>query len=250
LDEQFPPNDLLASRAASLGVHLSDADLNRLSILRDELLDWTTRVNLTSIIDPYEFTIRHLLDSLTIVPIVRQIMPLGGALVDIGAGGGFPGLPIAVVQPELSLLLVEATGKKVVFLQHAIEAMELGNATAIHATAEELGRSAEHRARFDGATARAVGSIATLVELLVPLVRVGGAALLMKKASAVSQEISAAAPALAALDATVENVHNIVDIDLLPDRAVVVIRKLGDTSDRFPRRPGIARKRPLALRTC
>jgi 16S rRNA (guanine527-N7)-methyltransferase len=243
LSEQFPMLSVVAPAAARLGIELADRQIEELAHLSGELLAWNERVNLTSITDPHDVAIRHILDSLTVVPVVRSIEASG--LVDVGSGGGFPGLPIAIAMPSVQITLVDATAKKVAFLEHAIERLGLPNARAVHSTAEELGRAPEHRGAYDAAVVRAVGSVATLIELLVPLLRVGGRAILMKKRSAVDAEIAAAALALDALHASLDEVAEVEVEDLLPDRALVVVRKVEETPDRFPRRPGVPRRRPL-----
>ena len=252
-----------------MGLELTEDQLQALTRLSVELLAWNERVNLTAITDPRDIAIRHVLDSLTVVPILASAggggfpPPLRGrgggegqsapavpperplGVVDVGSGGGFPGLPITIVLPHLYVTLVDATAKKVAFLDHVVQTLGLANARAIHSTAEELGRAPEHRGAYDAAVARAVGSVATLVELLVPLLRLGGHAILMKTRAALEDEIAAAAPALDALHASVEQVVEADLGDLLPDRALVVIRKTEETTGQFPRRPGVPRRRPL-----
>jgi 16S rRNA (guanine527-N7)-methyltransferase len=248
LYEQFPIRAIVAPAAARMGVDLSEQQLAQLERLCVELLNWNERVNLTSITDPHDVVIRHVLDSLTVIPLLRaweRAWERDPTLVDIGSGGGFPGLPIAIALPRFQVTLVDATAKKVGFLQHAIETLDLANARAIHSTAEELGRLPEHREAYDAGVVRAVGSIGTLVELLVPLLRVGGRCILMKKRSAVDEELVAAAPALDGLRAAVEQTVEVDAGDLLVDRALVVVHKLEETPERYPRRPGVPRRRPL-----
>jgi 16S rRNA (guanine527-N7)-methyltransferase len=231
-----------------MAVDLGEQQLAQLERLCAELLSWNERVNLTSITDPHDMAIRHVLDSLTVIPLLQSWGRAWGqdlALVDIGSGGGFPGLPIAIALPSFRVTLVDATAKKVGFLQQAIETLGLANARAIHSTAEELGRLPEHREVYDAGVVRAVGSIGTLVELLVPLLRVGGRCILMKKRSAVDEELIAAAPALDVLRAAVERTVEVDAGDLLADRALVVVHKLEQTPERYPRRPGLPRRRPL-----
>ena len=235
---------IVAPAAARIGVDLADAQIEALSSLAGELLAWNQRVNLTSITEPREVAIRHVLDSLTVVPALRETLspPL---IVDIGSGGGFPGLPIAIALPDAQITLIDATAKKVAFLQHAIEKLGLPNARAIHSTAEELGRAPDHRGSYDVAIVRAVGSVATLVELLVPLLQVGGRAILMKTRSAIDAEMLAASKALEELHVSVDRLVDVDPSDLLPDRALAILTKIAETPDRFPRRPGVPRRHPL-----
>src|SRR5712692_1445892 len=145
---------------------------------RQELLDWNTRFNLTAITDPEEILIKHFLDSLSLQ--MAYDRP-GARLLDIGAGAGFPGLPLKIVRPQWHVTLLEATGKKVTFLQHVIETLQLKNVVAVHGRAEELAHKAEYRASFDVVTARAVASLPTLLEYAAPFCRVGGRIIFPKK---------------------------------------------------------------------
>jgi len=145
---------------------------------RQELLDWNTRINLTAITDPEEVLIKHFLDSLSLLTVYDRP---GARLLDIGAGAGFPGLPLKIMRPQWQVVLLEATGKKVTFLRHMIEVLQLEGVEAVHGRAEELGRKAEYRASFDVVTARAVASLPTLLEYAAPFCRVGGQIILPKK---------------------------------------------------------------------
>src|SRR5947209_11733628 len=128
---------------------------------RQELLDWNTRFNLTAITDPGEVLIKHFLDSLSLLLVYDKP---GTRLLDIGAGAGFPGLPLKIVRPDWHVTLLEATGKKVTFLQHVIETLQLQNVVVVHGRAEELAHKPEYRAAFNVITARAVASLPVLLE--------------------------------------------------------------------------------------
>ncbi|MPZ13837.1 MAG: 16S rRNA (guanine(527)-N(7))-methyltransferase RsmG [Chloroflexi bacterium] len=232
--------------ARALGLNLTGAARDRFERFLEELLAWNDRAGLTSITDPDEVQLKHFVDSLTLAPlVVRHLAGGSGTVVDVGAGPGLPGLALAIVLPDLEVTLVEATGKKVVFLLHAIKTLALGNARAVRGRAEEIARQPEHRERYDLATARAVGSVATLVELLVPLLRVGGRAVLMKTRTGIDEEIAAAASALDRLRCVVDAVEPVAPPDLCETRVLVVLRKVAATPPTYPRRPGVPARRPL-----
>src|SRR5438132_2102852 len=132
---------------------------------RQELLDWNTRINLTAITDPEEVLIKHFLDSLSLLSVYDKPR---ARLLDIGSGAGFPGLPLKIVRPQWEVVLLEATGKKVTFLQHMIETLQLEGVEAVHGRAEELAHNEAFRASFDVVTARAVASLPTLLEYAAP----------------------------------------------------------------------------------
>src|SRR5260370_41740831 len=142
------------------------------------MLEWNTRVNLTAITDPEEVLIKHFLDSLSLLKAYDEPQT---RLLDIGAGADFPGLPLKIVRPAWQVVLLEATGKKVTFLQHIIETLQLKDVIAVHGRAEELAHKPEYRASFDVVTARAVAALPTLLEYAGPFCRLGGQIILLKK---------------------------------------------------------------------
>src|SRR5436305_7772141 len=145
---------------------------------QQDLLDWNTRMNLTAITDPGEVLIKHFLDSLSLLIVYDRP---GTRLLDIGAGAGFPGLPLRIVRPDWQVVLLEATAKKVTFLQHIIETLQLQDVIAVHGRAEELAHKQEYRGAFDLVTARAVAPLPTLLEYAAPFCRPGGKIILPKK---------------------------------------------------------------------
>jgi len=163
-----------------LSLELNGLQLEQFLLYRQELLDWNTRINLTAITDPEEILIKHFLDSLSLL--IAYDRP-GVRLLDIGSGAGFPGLVLKIVRPDWRVTLLEATGKKVTFLRHMIEILQLTGAEAMHGRAEELAHQAEYRTSFDVVTARAVASLPTLLEYAAPFSRVGGQIILPKKGS-------------------------------------------------------------------
>jgi len=166
------------------------------------------------------------------------------SLVDVGSGGGLPGLPLKLARPELRLTLVEANRKKAAFLTHACAILGLEDVEVLAARAEDAGRDPRLRDSFDAATARALASLPVVVELCLPFVRPGGRLLAMKTAGA--EEAERAMPAITALNA------ELLDVRPAPSTArslgtVVVIRKLGPTPDAYPRRAGVPLRKPLGM---
>lgn len=250
MDEQFLPSPRLLAALAAIGIELDERQRHQIAVHVQELLDWNRRMNLTAITDPDEIEIKHVLDSLVAVPLIRRRRRgTRDRLVDVGTGAGFPGLPLAVALPDVDVTLIEATGKKVAFLHHVIARMAITNVRAVHGRAEDLGHETGMRAAADFAVARAVGRTATLCELLMPLLAVGGWALLWKTRAGAEREIAEAGPALAILGGQVEEVADLSVPGLLEGRVCVVIRKVAPTPDAYPRRPGIPQRRPLGGRS-
>ena len=206
------------------------------------LLAWNEAINLTAIREPGEVARAHVLDSLSAVPLLRG---LGiGRLLDLGSGGGFPGIPLSAALGADRVLLVDSVGKKVQFLSVVIKAVGLRSTTAAEqARAEALARDPRDREAWPAVTARAVASLADLVEVALPLMAPGGVLVVWKGASA-EREVEAAEGALRALRAGPVRVVD-AGVPGLEDHRLVVVPRGGPIDARFPREPGERRRRPL-----
>jgi 16S rRNA (guanine527-N7)-methyltransferase len=238
-----PPRDFI-EQAASLGIEFDADDLARLARYLELLLDANTRFNLTAITDPAEAWRRHILDSLTLLPLIESAREAreGGEpmrVIDVGSGGGLPGMALACVMPDVRFTLLEATGKKAKFLQEAAHALGLSNVDVVIDRAETVGQDHRvHRARYDVVLSRAVGPLPVLLELTVPLAKVGGTVLAIKGERA-AQEAADAKAALHLLHAAV------VELRPTPTGTVIVIDKPRATPRLYPRAPGEPKRRPL-----
>ncbi len=230
-----PPPEFLRE-AEALEIHFDPGDLERLGEYLARLLEANTRMNLTAITDPREAWVKHVFDSLTLLPVIGSAA--AKRVIDVGSGGGLPGLPLAITMPAVAFTLLDATAKKTRFLCGVIEALGLSNALVVNERAETIGRDPEHRERYDVAVARAVGRLAVLVELAAPLIRVGGH-IVATKGRRAGEEIEQAKRALRLL-------HCRVAVSArTPTGTTVVLEKLRPTPKRYPRRPGEPRRAPL-----
>ena len=229
----------LADGARTFGITLTPAQDDAFETYYHELVAWNARANLTTITARDDVIVKHFLDSLSVAPQLRDAQ----RVIDIGTGAGFPGIPLKIVLPHLRLTLLEATGKKVAFLKHIATQLDLRDAVAIQARAEDLAHNAAHRAQYDVAVARAVANLATLLEYALPFVRQGGV-FIAQKGVAVDEEIRTAARALDLLGG---RVCEVVPVELpgLEPRHLVVVAKAAATPDRYPRRAGIPERKPL-----
>jgi 16S rRNA (guanine527-N7)-methyltransferase len=220
---------------------LSALDADKFEKLRQflkSLIAYNQHTNLVAKAEASTLIERHVLDSLTLLPIIRRFMPEHRpvSLVDVGAGGGFPGVILAISLPELKVSLVEATTKKCRFLESAGDLLKLDNQMpVVNGRAEELGILPDFRAEYDLATARALGSTALVAELLIPLVKVGGYALLQKTKNQLDQEMEEAEKRLNDMGAGVEEMVNVDAGNDETERVVLVLKKHSATPEGFPR---------------
>lgn len=201
------------------------------------LCQWNTRMDLTAVTDEEEALCRHYLDSLAALP----LLPENARVIDVGTGAGFPGIPLSIARPDLQIALLDARSKRVRFLQYATEALGL-TAKAVHGRAEDYAR--ENRETCDVAVCRAVAAMPVLLEWMLPLVKVGGSCVLWKGPGA-DEELAQAmrvAPLLGGGEIQLAAAE-------IPGRdwhhMLAVVQKVESTGERFPRKAGMAIKRPL-----
>jgi 16S rRNA (guanine527-N7)-methyltransferase len=239
----------LVDGARVLGIELSSAQLAQLDQLGAMLREGNQRVNLTRITEPAEIETKHFLDSLTAAIPWLDGLRAGRELrlVDVGSGGGIPGLPLKIAFPSLRVSLVESVRKKADFLRQTIEQLRLTDVDVLAQRAETVARDPAHRDTYDWATARALGSLPVVIELCAPFLQPGGL-LVAQRGGDLDADLAAAAPAFKALKLWAR-VPIPVHLDGLATdgrRGLIVGEKYAATPDAYPRRPGLPRKRPLA----
>lgn len=230
------------SKARDLDLSLNKEQREQFARYEQLLIEWNNRISLTAIREPESIRIKHFLDSMTCASVTGSLN--GASLIDVGSGAGFPGLPLKILFPDLSLTLVDSVAKKCRFMETVSSELGLTQVTIVNGRAEEVGHDPLHRERYDWAVARAVAELRVLVEFLLPLVRVGGHAVAQKGASAI-EEAAAARDAIAGLGGGETTISPVQLPGLNEPHYLVVIDKIAPTDQRFPRRPGIPAKRPL-----
>ncbi len=234
--------ELQETARTRFGLTLTRRQLGAFAHYARELIDWNDRFNLTAITDPTAIEAKHFVDSLSCM-LAMGPQPTG-RLVDVGAGAGFPGLPLKIALPHLHVTLIEATGKKAEFCRHVVEALELDGVEVIHGRAEDVGHETAHRQGYDWATARAVAHLTVVAEYLMPLLKLGGKAIAQKGESGPA-EAHAAEPALRMLGGRMTQIIP-VELPRVPEtRYLIVMDKVAATPAGYPRRPGVPIKRPL-----
>lgn len=210
--------------------------------LCEHMLKVNEEMNLTSITDTDGVILKHLVDSVAVVPFIDT----GARVVDVGCGGGFPTLPIAILRPDVSILGLDSVTKKVNYVKSTAELLGLNNVDTSNARAEMLGQDKLWRESFDVACARGVGRLNLLCELCLPLVKVGGCFIAMKSLTA-KEELDEAQNAIKLLGACVENVfeYTLTNGSEELSRAIIVLRKQTHTPPKYPRNNSQIAKRKL-----
>lgn len=226
----------IASRAK---ITLTEAQGAKLGAYLDLLIETNKTMNLTRIVDRESAERLHIADSLTLL---EHLPPRSHKLVDVGSGGGVPGIPLAIVRPDVKVLLVEATKKKALFLERTIEQLKLTNVSVSEWRAEEVARS-NSREAFDIATARAVGAIDFLAEWCLPLLRVGGRMLAMK-GERIKQELPVAGKAIKWVGGGPAKVYQ-ANLPGADHHVIVEIHKVSKTDKAYPRPPSDAKGKPI-----
>ncbi len=238
---------ILYEGARQFGIELTPAQLNQFEHYYQQLVEWNARGNLTAITEYTQVQTKHFLDSLSVALALPQPFEsalTGKTLIDVGAGAGFPGVPLAIAFPYFQVTLLEATGKKAIFITQLGRALGLENIETLKGRAEELGQNANYRERYDFATARAVAELRTLVEYTLPFLRIGGT-LIAQKSVKVSAEIAAAEHAIGELGGRFRQTIPVQLPDVPETRYLVLVDKIAPSPAKYPRRPGMPEKKPL-----
>lgn len=236
--------EILAQGARELGIDLTPHQLDQFEVYYRELADWNQRMNLTAIIQYPEVQVKHFLDSLTVCLAVPGGLAPHTRIMDVGAGGGFPGLPLKLAFPDIYLAMLDSVGKKTSFLRHLVATLALSGVEIYTDRAEDLGRRPELRESFDLVVSRGVARLPSLLEYTLPFCRLGGIAVTLKHED-LKQELASAAHAMEVLGGRLIGMRPVLVSGLTDNRIVVVVEKVKATPTKFPRRPGLPAKQPL-----
>lgn len=234
----------LANVAKRLSFDLSPRQLLAFDAYYRLLSERRRAAGLTSLVERDAVERRHFGESLALLQALEEYGVELSPAIDIGAGAGLPGVPIKIARPSMRLTLVEATTKKAAFLRELVQELALSDVTVAHARAEELAHDPAHRGRYRLALARAVAPLPALVELALPFLDIGGY-LASPKGSGAHREVEEAGNALTVCGGKVKLVQQMTQALGSPAPTLVLVQKIAETPDRYPRRPGIPLKRPL-----
>ncbi|MFC4321695.1 16S rRNA (guanine(527)-N(7))-methyltransferase RsmG [Litchfieldia salsa] len=234
---------LFTAKLEERGITLSPYQLKQFDLYFQLLVEWNEKMNLTAITEKQDVYLKHFFDSITAA--FYYDFTKVDSICDVGAGAGFPSIPIKICFPHLHISIVDSLQKRIGFLNHLASELSLENVTFYHDRAETFGQKQEIRESFDLVMARAVARLSVLSELCLPLVKVEGTFIAMKAAS-VLEEMNDAQKAIKVLGGEVEKVNHF----LLPieesERNIVVIKKVNKTAKKYPRKPGTPNRTPIS----
>ena len=233
----------LKGTAEKMGIFLTSYQMEMFRDYHSELVEWNKRINLTGINDFEEVQIKHFLDSLTVATVIRN-MKKNLKIADIGTGAGLPGIPLKIVFPDMYLTLIEATLKKARFLEEVASKLRLKDIEIIAERAETVAHDIKHREKFDVAVSRAVASMPSLAEMMLPFCNIGGCCIVQKKGD-INREVEQSQRAIALMGGRLREVKPVEIKELSDARWLVVIDKVQSTPENYPRRPGMPEKRPI-----
>ena len=227
-------------RLKEFNIEINEEQIKSFEKYMNLLLEWNEKINLTAITQPEEVKLKHFVDSLTVLKYIND----DDKVIDIGTGAGFPGIPLKIMKKNAKITLLDSLNKRINFLNIVIETLNLRNIQAIHGRAEEIARNKLYREKYDVAVSRAVANLSTLSEYMLPFVKVGGKCICMKGAN-VNEEIEKAKNAIKELGGEIERVDNFYLSDNDNERNIIIIRKVKETSSKYPRKAGTPSKEPL-----
>ena len=224
------------------GIELDSSQINQFAKYYELLVEWNEKMNLTAITDEPSVYLKHFYDSISAAFYID--MKGSKTICDVGAGAGFPSIPLKICFPELQVTIVDSLKKRIGFLEHLAAELNLENVAFVHARAEDFGQNKKYRETFDIVTARAVARLSVLSELCVPLVKKGGIFVSMKGAAA-ADELADAKKAIVVLGATLKEEYTFTLPMEESERNLFVFSKVKNTPGKYPRKPGIPNKTPI-----
>lgn len=235
--------DVLTIAASNVELEINEEKYDQFLKYKDLLKDWNEKVNLTAITEDEQIIKKHFIDSMKIF----QFEPLKKAkkVIDIGTGGGFPGIPMKIMVPEMEITLLDSLKKRINVLQDILKKIGIKDVSTIHGRAEDYAQTPQYREKFDAVVSRAVANLASLSEFCLPYVKVGGYFVAMK-GPAVDDEVTTAKKAISILGGELKEVIEVEIEGSDLNHNLVIIKKVKNTPKQYPRKAGTATKNPLS----
>ena len=232
--------DLLLEKLDIINVKINKKQIEQFNLYMQLLLDWNKKINLTAITEENEIILKHFVDSLTVLKHIGE----NDRIIDVGSGAGFPGIPIAIMMPNIKITLLDSLNKRINFLNEVKDKLALKNVETIHSRSEDCGKDKKYREKYDVAIARAVANLSTLSEYLLPFVKLGGKMICMK-GSEIEQEVINAKNAIKKLGGKIDLIEDFYLPGSDIKRNIIISKKINKTPDNYPRKAGTPGRDPL-----
>lgn len=236
--------EIFAEELTNYGFKLSSKQKEQFATYYNKLIEFNKKVNLTRITDKNEVYLKHFFDSITPLLEFSDLFKGEKSLCDVGAGAGFPSLPIKILCPDLSITIVDSLGKRLKFLDELVSDLSLDKVTLVHSRAEDAGQNKNLREKFDLVTGRAVARMSVLSEYCLPLAKVDGYLVALKGPKA-QDELAEAKNAIEVLGGSVKEVKELTLPDTDDERTLIVVKKVKATPKKYPRQAGTPNRKPL-----
>ena len=221
-------------------IDLDDLQCEKFDKYMNLLIEWNKNINLTAITDKDDIILKHFVDSISI----HKYISNNDKIIDVGTGAGFPGIPLKIYNDTLDVTLLDSLNKRVIFLNNVIDELRLSKIKAIHGRAEEVARNVDYREKYDKAVSRAVANLSTLLEYVLPFIKVGGEFICMKGPN-IREELKNAKIALKELGGEIKKIDNFKLGNSENERNILVIKKIKKINSKYHRKPGIHAKLPI-----
>ena len=235
--KEFETN--LCEKALKIGENISENDAKMFYNYMNLLLEWNEKINLTAITDKDEIINKHFIDSISI----NKVLKNANKIMDVGTGAGFPGIPLKILNEEKEFYLVDSLNKRINFLEEVKREIKLNKLELIHSRMEDLAKNKDYREKMDVVVSRAVANLSTLLEYMLPFIKLNGLCVCMKGPN-IEEELENSKNALEILGGEIEKIDNLNLLDEM-QRNIVLIRKVKQTPIKYPRKAGMPSKQPL-----
>lgn len=235
-------SNTLKQGLALLNIETTPEILDKFERLKELLIEWNEKINLTTIIESEEVDIKHFVDSATCI--ATGYIKNGDEVIDVGTGAGFPGVPVKILNDSLKVTLLDSLNKRIKYLEDVVDKLELDDVNLVHSRAEDGGINKLYREKYDIALSRAVAAMNVLCEYCLPFVKVGGY-FICQKGPSYKEELDNAAKAIEVLGGKIKEVKNYKLANSEITHYVIIIEKVKETPSRYPRKAGKPAAEPI-----